>query len=217
DLLQRSRDALVEEMERSTRLGIPHVVMHLGAAGAAPEAEALQRLADSIAYVLERAPAEGSRLLLETTAGQGTTLGYRFEHLAQVLQFAAAPDRVGVCFDTCHVFVAGYDLRDAAACEQTLAEFDRVVGLDRVAVIHANDAKKPCGSRVDRHDHVGRGQIGREGFRSLLSDPRLGHAAVLLETPKEGNMDPVNLEALRTAAAGGLPSTPVSNKNHDVV
>jgi deoxyribonuclease-4 len=202
DLLQRSRDALLEEMERSTRLRIPYVVMHLGAAGKASEAEALQRLADSVAWVLERAPTglDASTLLLETTAGQGTCLGHRFEHLAHVLEFADAGARLGVCLDTCHLFVAGYDLRDAAAYTETTRQFEATVGLDRVRVVHANDAKRELGSRVDRHENIGLGQLGTEAFRLLLTDARLAHAAVILETPKEGDMDPVNLAALRTAA-----------------
>lgn len=200
ELLQKSRDALVDEMERSSALGIPYVVMHLGAAGKEPVAEALQRLCDSVAYVLERAPENGSTLLLETTAGQGTCLGHRFDHLEQILKFTGDHPGLGVCFDTCHVFVAGYDLRDGAGYAATMAEFDERVGLSRVRVVHANDAKKELGSRVDRHDHIGQGQIGSEAFRLLLTDPRLAHAAIVLETPKEGGMDPTNLAALRTAA-----------------
>ncbi len=200
DLLEKSRAALADELERSSVLGIPNVVMHLGAAGAAPEEEALQRLAESVAVVLERTPNATSRLLLETTAGQGSCLGYRFEHLARVLEFAAAPERLGVCFDTCHVFVAGYDLRDEESYAATMAEFDARVGLRHVRLVHANDAKRACGSRVDRHDHVGKGEIGTTAFRLLLNDGRLKEASVVLETPKEGEMDPVNLAALRAAA-----------------
>jgi deoxyribonuclease-4 len=200
EILQKSREALADELVRSSRLRIPFVVMHEGACGAAGEEEALERLVESVRFALEHSPEDGSVLLLETTAGQGRCLGYRFEHIARVLDALGRPNRLGVCLDTCHLFAAGYDLRDAESYEGTIGELDRLVGLDRVRLIHANDSKKELGSRVDRHAHIGQGCIGPEGFRLLLTDPRLAHVPVVLETPKEGDMDPVNLRALRTAA-----------------
>lgn len=198
--LQKSRDALTEELLRSSRLGLPYLVMHQGAVGPSTEEEALQRLADSVLYVLEHTPDSSTQLLLETTAGQGKTLGYRFEQIAWVLDKVNAGDRVGVCLDTCHIFVAGYDIRDAESYGRTMDEFDKTIGLHHVRAIHANDSKKELGSRVDRHDAIGKGHIGAEAFRLLLTDPRLAEVPVFLETPKEGDMDPINLAALRTAA-----------------
>lgn len=200
-LLEKSRCALVDELLRAARLGIPYVVTHLGAAGNASEEEALARLIESVRVVVERALDEAPvrpMLLLETTAGQGTALGYRFEQLAAVL--AALPDDapVGVCLDTCHIFAAGYELRDAAGYAATMAEFDRLIGFSRLKLIHANDSRRERGSRVDRHHHIGQGEIGLEGFRRLLNDPRVAGVPVILETPKEGDMDPVNLAALRS-------------------
>ena len=200
EMLQKSREALVSELVRSSRLQIPYVVMHLGALGECGEEEAVERLIGSVRYALEHAPADGSMLLLETTAGQGTCYGYRFEQLARVLDAVNAEDRVNICLDTCHIFAAGYDLRDAATYAVTTEAFDRTVGLHRIRLIHANDSKKELGSRVDRHAHIGQGYLGEEAFRLLLSDPRLAQVPVVLETPKEGGMDPSNLAALRRAA-----------------
>jgi len=203
DLLEKSRASLIGEARRCNLLGIPALVMHLGAAVGAPEEEALARLIESVRIVLAETPAEGPRLLLETTAGQGTTLGYSFEHLAEVLERVDQPERTAVCFDTCHVFAAGYDLRSPEAYAATMARFDALIGLERIQLIHANDSKRELGSRVDRHDHVGRGQLGEEAFANLLTDPRLASVPVVLETPKAGDMDPVNLAALRRLAAAG--------------
>jgi deoxyribonuclease-4 len=201
ELLRKSREALAEELSRSSRLRIPYVVMHQGALGECSEEDGAARLIDSVRYALDRVP-EGSTLLLETTAGQGSCFGYRFEQVARVLDGVDAGDRLQVCMDTCHVFVAGYDLRTPEAYAATMEEFDRTIGLRRLRLVHANDAKKGLGSRVDRHEHIGRGEIGLEAFRLLLTDPRLEGVPILLETPKEGEMDPVNLAALRGAEAG---------------
>lgn len=206
EVLRKSREALAGELRRSSRLRIPFVVMHLGAPGEAPLQEATSRLIESIRYALDHSPAAGSVLLLETMAGQGRCLGSRFEEIAEVLDAVDAGDRVGVCPDTCHIFAAGYDLREPESYAATMDEFDRSVGLSRIRLIHANDSKKELGSRVDRHEAIGRGHIGLEGFRLLLTDLRLAAVPVVLETPKEGHMDPVNLAALRAAAGLGTDS-----------
>ncbi len=207
ELLEKSRAALADELSRCALLRIPFVVMHQGSLVGAPEAEALARLIDSVKYVLDRSPESGPgsapTLLLEMTAGQGQCMGHRFEQVAAVIEGienhygAVAADRLGVCLDTCHIFAAGYDLRTPEAYAATMEEFDLRIGLRRVRFIHANDSKKELGSRVDRHEHIGQGHIGPEAFRLLLSDPRLAHAAVALETPKDDDMDIVNLAALR--------------------
>jgi deoxyribonuclease IV len=200
EILRRSRDALADEMDRSSRLGIPYVVMHVGTQGGAPEEEASCRLVDTVRRALDQRPDGGSMLLLETMAGQGKCLGHRFEHLARALEALDREDRVGVCLDTCHIFAAGYDIRDPESYAATIDAFDRAVGLRRLKLIHANDSKRELGSRVDRHEHIGQGHIGLDAFRLLLTDPRLQSVPVILETPKEGDMDPVNLAALRSAA-----------------
>ena len=123
-------------------------------------------------------------ILLEHTAGQGTNLGHRFEHLATILELLDGSPRVGVCLDTCHLLTAGYDICSEQAYRETFGEFDRIVGIDRIKVFHLNDSKKPCGSRVDRHEHIGKGCLGLEPFRRLLNDPRFARLPMLLETPK---------------------------------
>jgi len=200
EILAKSRKALAEEMERCARLRLPFVVMHQGALGAATEGEAIGRLIDSVKYALEHSPEDGPTLLLENTAGQGKCLGYRFEQIAQVLEGAGAGSRLGVCLDTCHAFAAGYDIRDVDGYLATMAELDRLIGLQHIKMIHANDSKKELGSRVDRHEAIGQGHIGPVAFQQLLTDPRLLDIPVILETPKDDDMDLVNLAALRRAA-----------------
>jgi deoxyribonuclease-4 len=195
-VLERSRAAMVDELERAGRLGIPALVMHLGASGGEPETAAMDRLVESVRLALEQGPEDGPMLLLETTAGQGTCLGHRFEQIAFVLEQVDRPDRLAVCLDTCHIFAAGYDLRTPDAYHETIAEFDRVIGLRHIRLVHANDSKRELGSRVDRHAAIGGGEIGLDGFRLLVNDPRID-APIVLETPKEGDMDRVNLAALR--------------------
>jgi deoxyribonuclease-4 len=136
-------------------------------------------------------------VLLETTAGQGNCLGYRFEHLGRIMELVAEPERLGVCLDTCHVFAAGYALAPAAEYRATMKEFDRVIGLKRLRSFHVNDSLKPQGSRVDRHAHIGQGHLGLEPFRLLVNDPRFRNRPMILETPKENDMDTVNLRTLR--------------------
>ncbi len=137
------------------------------------------------------------KVLLETTAGQGTCLGHRFEHLAEIMQLSKNPERLGVCLDTCHVFAAGYSLAPLKEYRATMKEFDKIVGLDRLLAFHLNDSKKPLGSRVDRHEHIGQGCLGLEPFRLLVNDKRFRKHAMILETAKENDMDRANLKTLR--------------------
>ncbi len=199
-----SLDGLIVELRRAAALGIRWVVLHPGSHQGAGEEKGLRRAADLARRALDETSGLAAGLLLETTAGQGTSLGYRFEHLAWLLDAIGAPDRLGVCFDTCHVFTAGYDLRTAGAYAATVAEFDRVVGLRHIHAVHANDAKRELGSRVDRHEHIGRGKLGREAFRCLLRDPRFAGVPKLLETPKTDERgrewDRANLALLRRLA-----------------
>ena len=186
----RACTALTCEMTRSFQLGIPWVVHHPGAHMEAGEAAGIDRISEGINRVLHESRDNGPRLLLETCAGQGTTLGHTFEQLAAIVEKVEQGERLGFCLDTCHIFAAGYDIRTEAGYEKTIDTFDKVLGLDRLKLIHLNDAKRELGSRVDRHDHIGKGKIGSEGFSLIMNDERLVHIPKILETPKkEGGID----------------------------
>lgn len=180
---ERSRAAFLAEMRRCHTLGIPFLVFHPGAHMGAGEAAGLGALARSLDHVLARAEGPGVMPLLEVTAGQGTCLGHRFEHLAEVLSLVKRAERLGVCLDTCHLLAAGYDITTPPGYEQTLRALDRLVGLSRVKAIHLNDARQGLGSRLDRHAPIGKGHLGLEAFRRLLNDRRLRGIPMLLETP----------------------------------
>lgn len=205
DLFRKSVDAFIVEWERAEHLGLDHLVTHPGSHVGSGEAAGLKRVIRGLNEAAGRCRGFRSRVLVETTAGQGTSLGWRFDHLAAVLTGMAEPERFGVCLDTCHVFAAGYPLRTESEYAATLDEFDRVVGLDRIAAFHLNDSAKPFGSRVDRHAGIGDGTIGPTLFRLLVCDPRFQSLPMILETPKVDTagqeMDPVNLNRLRTFAS----------------
>ena len=181
--LQKSLDAFADEIERCELLGIPFLVFHPGSHVGCGETAGLQRIVDSLNAVLSQKPQYTTQVLLENTAGQGSNLGYRFEHLAEILARTQYPDRLGVCLDTCHLFAAGYDLRTRPAYEETFRQFDAIVGLKRVKTFHLNDSKKGLGSRLDRHENIGKGQLGLDPFRMLLNDFRFSGLPMLLETP----------------------------------
>lgn len=183
ELLARSRQAFVEEIQRTAALAIPFLIFHPGAYKASDATTCLRTIAESLKFCLDAAGTGTVELLLETTSGQGTNVGYRFEELAEIIEQVGPGAPVGVCLDTCHIFTAGYDLRAAATYAQTFADFDRVIGLGKLKVIHLNDSRKPLGSRVDRHENIGRGEIGLEAFRRLMNDPRLAKIPKILETP----------------------------------
>jgi deoxyribonuclease-4 len=180
--------------------------MHPGAHAGSGEEAGLARVARALDEAHRRCAGFRVRVLLETTAGQGTTLGHTFEHLASILERTARPERLGVCFDTCHVFAAGYALAPAEQYEATFGAFDRAVGLARLRAFHLNDSLRPLGSRVDRHAHIGRGRLGLEPFRLLVNDPRFRDHPMILETAKEDgedeDMDKINLATLRSLLAG---------------
>ena len=183
-LRAQSIAALGDELDRAESLGLDGLVMHPGSYTTGTEEEGLRLIGDAITGLLAERPGAKTKVLLEHTAGQGTNLGHRFEHLAAILDRVGGSPRVGVCIDTCHLLAAGYDLCSPEGYEQTFRDFDRRVGLDRIKVFHLNDSKKPCGSRVDRHEHIGKGCLGLEPFRMLLNDPRFAGLPMLLETPK---------------------------------
>jgi deoxyribonuclease-4 len=205
DLYRRSVEAFVVEMERAEQLGLRYVIAHPGSHTGTDEETGLRNVARALDEVHRRCRGFRVGVLLETTAGQGQTLGHRFEQLARILDLVAAPERLGVCLDTCHVFAAGYPLGPAAAYEETMDVFDRHIGLKRLRVFHVNDSLRPLGSRVDRHAHIGRGHLGLGPFRLLVNDPRFRDRPMILETPKEEgeneDMDTVNLGVLRSLVA----------------
>jgi deoxyribonuclease-4 len=200
-LYRRSLEAFIGEMQRAERLGLTYLVTHPGAHVGSGEEAGLKRLSLALDEVHRRCPHYGVRILLETTAGQGSCLGHRFEHLARILALVAEPERLGVCLDTCHVFAAGYSLAPKREYQATMREFDRHIGLSRLWAFHLNDSIKPQGSRIDRHAHIGQGCLGLEPFRLLVNDPRFHDRPMVLETPKEetdaGPMDALNLRTLR--------------------
>jgi deoxyribonuclease-4 len=201
ELFNKSVDAFVIEWERAERLGLDHLVTHPGSHVGSGDDAGLRRVIDGLNEASRRCRGFRPRVLLETTAGQGTSLGWRFEHLAAILAGVSEPERYGVCFDTCHVFAAGYDLRTAEGYAETFEQFDRLIGRDRIAVFHLNDSVKPLGSRVDRHAGLGLGEIGTTAFRLIVNDPAVQAVPMILETPKADadgrEMDPVNLKRLR--------------------
>ncbi len=204
-LWAKSVEAFAEELRRADRLQIPYVVLHPGAFTSTDEATGLKAVIRALDEVHRQTPEVHSQCLLETTAGQGTCLGCRFEQRATILDGVQAPDRLGVCVDTCHIFAAGYPLGTEEEYQATFGALDATVGLEKVKAFHLNDSKRELGSRVDRHEHIGRGHIGLEPFRFLLNDPRFRSIPMYLETPKgdhEGRTwDAINLETLRGLVA----------------
>ncbi len=199
-LWEKSIDAFVDELERAEALGLLGVVLHPGSPKEDGEAYGIQRIAQALDICHQRTAGFKTLTLLETTAGTGKHLGYRFEQLAAMRAAVAAPDRVAVCFDTCHVFAAGYEIRTPEGYAQTMAEFDAAIGLDLLKCFHFNDSKFDLGARKDRHEHIGKGFIGLDGFRNIINDPRFEHIPMILETPKSKDMheDVENLAVLRS-------------------
>ncbi len=197
-LLEKSRNAFIDEIQRAHLLEIPYLVFHPGAFKSGNEKECLRIIAESINFCLDQIGKTPVQVLLETTAGQGTTVGYRFEQLRGIIDLVQRPANIGVCLDTCHIFVAGYDIRDENSYQKTIREFDDVIGLDRLKVIHLNDTKKAIGSRVDRHENIGLGTIGENGFRLIMNDNRLANIPKILETPGGDEWFMKNLALLRS-------------------
>jgi deoxyribonuclease IV len=205
-LRHQSQAALEEEYDRAEALDLTGLVMHPGSYTTGTEEQGLRLIAIGLRELLRKRPDSAPLILLEHTAGQGTNLGHRFEHLATILEHLDGSPRIGVCLDTCHLLAAGYDICSEDGYEQTFRDFDRIVGLDRLKAFHLNDSKKPCGSRVDRHEHIGKGCLGLDPFRRLVNDPRFAGLPMLLETPKldtpesrkKSDVDPWDARNLRT-------------------
>ena len=201
DKLQRSRAAFADEMERCQTLGLAYLNFHPGShLNKISEEECIRRIARSLDIALDQT--QTVTAVIENTAGQGSNLGFRFEHLAQIIKRVEHKDRIGVCLDTCHTFAAGYDLRTREACDRTFAEFDRVVGFDYLKGMHLNDSKKALGSRVDRHESIGKGEIGMAVFSYIMHDARFEEMPLILETPNS------NIWAEEIALLYGLVDSP---------
>ena len=199
-LWQRSINAMADEIVRAEALKLVGVVLHPGGHMGAGEEAGIARIVAGLDQVHDMTPGHKTLTLLETTAGQGTHLGYRFEQLRAMMDGVKEPDRIGFCVDTCHIFAAGYDIRTPETYAATMDEFDRVVGLNRIKGFHFNDSKKDLGSRVDRHDGIGSGFLGLDPFGFILNDPRFADVPMILETPKSEDMheDVENLALLRS-------------------
>jgi deoxyribonuclease-4 len=207
-LRRRSIDSLRDELDRAEALGLDGLVMHPGSYTSGTETGGLRLIADGLAEILASRPGGSTRILLEHTAGQGTNLGHRFEHLAEIIDLLGGSPRLGVCLDTCHLLVAGYDICSEQGYQDTFRQFGAIVGFSRLKAFHMNDSKKPCMSRVDRHEHIGKGCLGLAPFRRIVNDPRFAKLPMLLETPKLDTpqsrrlsdidpLDRMNLDALR--------------------
>ena len=207
-LREQSIAAFVDELDRAEALGLLGVVIHPGTCTVGPDDEALRLIADAIREAFKARPRGKTMVLIEHTAGQGRTLGHRFEHLAAIIRHLRGSKRVGVCLDTCHLVASGYDITTETGYRDTFEHFERSVGLERLKAFHGNDSKRPCGSRVDRHEHIGQGCIGLEPFRMLLRDARFEGLPILIETEKTRGaerkgaivadpLDVRNLETLR--------------------
>jgi len=210
-LWQKSLDALVHELERAEALGLEGVVMHPGSFVTSSEEEGLQRIVTGIDEAHRRTKGFRCQYWLETTAGQGSNLGHRFEQIAAILNRVQETARLGVCIDTCHIFAAGYPLQTPQEYAATMEEFDQIIGIDRVRAWHLNDSKKPLGSRVDRHEHIGEGFLGLEPFRHLVNDVRFAQLPMYLETEK-GERDGVNLDAMNLATLNSLTAKPTKKR-----
>lgn len=200
DTLKKSRTAFIDELERCELLGIPLLNFHPGSHLGAGEDEGIKRICESLNIAHDATKNFTTKSVLEATAGQGTNIGYTFEHLRAIIDGVEHPERMAVCIDTCHIFAAGYDIATEAGYEKTFQEFDSLVGLKRLVAFHINDSKKGLGSHVDRHEHIGKGAIGLTGFRLLMNDERFVHIPKILETPKSEDLheDVENMRVLKS-------------------
>lgn len=180
---KKSYTAFVEELQRSEKLGVPYLIMHPGSHLGSGETEGLKKIAASLKKAYEESKIEHTTILLEATAGQGTNLGYTFEQLKFIIDESQLDHHVAVCVDTCHIFTAGYDMRSTESWDKVKQQFDKIIGLDKLKVFHLNDSKRELGSKRDRHERIGKGEIGLEGFRTLLNDPDLREIPMIMEIP----------------------------------
>jgi deoxyribonuclease IV len=200
EMLNKSRDSFWDELKRCELLGIPHLNFHPGAHLGLGEDEGIKIIAESLNIAHANTKEYKVSSMIEAAAGQGSAIGYKFEHLRKIIDLVEEKDRITICIDTAHIFAAGYDIKDSTNYEIVINEFDNIVGLDRLKCIHMNDSKKPLGSKVDRHEHIGKGFIGLQGFTNIMNDKRIEHIPKILETPKgkEQLEDLVNLKILKS-------------------
>lgn len=200
----KSINAFIAEMERCRLLSIPYIIMHPGAHLGIGEDEGIRNIINSLNIIMDKTDGWSVDIALETTAGQGTNIGYRFEHLARIIDGIKDKERIKVCLDTCHIFAAGYDISFAEGYAHVIKDFDRIVGIDRLICLHLNDCKKDLGSRIDRHEHIGKGTLGILPFRLIMNDRRFENIPKIIETPKGEDMknDRRNLGVLRRMAKG---------------
>jgi deoxyribonuclease-4 len=201
-IYRQSLDSMLIELKRAELLALPYLVIHPGSHLGTGEKAGIKKIARSIDWLHRETKGFRVKICLETTAGQGSAIGFRFEQIAEIIERVKENQRLGVCYDTCHTFAAGYDIRTKTSYESTFKEFDKLIGLEKLKVFHMNDSMKDLNSRVDRHQHIGEGKIGLEGFRLLMNDPRWEKIPKILETPKEGGTekDKKNLNVLRKLA-----------------
>ncbi|HLX12254.1 MAG TPA: deoxyribonuclease IV [Bacteroidota bacterium] len=198
DILKKSREGYLDELKRCEAVGIPYLNFHPGGHMGQGEETGIKLIIETLNFAHEKTKGYKTKSVLETTAGQGTAIGYKFEHLRDIIDGVDEPDRMAVCIDTCHIFAAGYDISNKRAYEKTMKEFDDIIGLDRLVAIHANDSMKELGSKRDRHEHIGKGFIGLDGFACIMRDKRLAHIPKILETHKEPDLklDKKNMSVL---------------------
>jgi deoxyribonuclease-4 len=198
-VLKKSRHAFIDELKRCELLGIPHLNFHPGSHGGEGEKDGIKIIAESLNICHEKTKNCKVTSMLEATAGQGTTLGYRFEQLQKIIDLVEDKKRMTVCIDTAHIFAAGYNIRDQKEYKIVVKEFDDIIGLKRLKCLHMNDSKKELGSRIDRHEHIGKGFIGKEGFINIMNDKKLEKIPKILETPKGKEMkeDWINIKTLK--------------------
>ena len=199
-ILKKSRSAFIDELKRCELLGIPYLNFHPGAHLGAGAEDGIKLIAESINLVHEKTEDYKVSSMLETTAGQGTTIGYRFEQLQKIIELVERKERMSVCIDTAHIFAAGYNIKDSKEFNKVINAFDDIIGWDKLKCFHMNDSKKELGSRVDRHEHIGKGFIGLDGFSNIMNDKRLKKIPKILETPKgkEQLEDLENIAALQS-------------------
>lgn len=183
-ILKKSREAFIDELTRCKQLGIPHLNFHPGAHGGAGAEDGIKIIAESLNIAHEKTKNYNVSSMLELTAGQGTALGYRFEQIRDIIDLVEAKNRLTVCIDTAHIFAAGYDIKNDRNYKKVIKEFDNIIGLEKLKCMHINDSKKELGSRVDRHEHIGKGFIGLDGFSNIMNDKKLAKVPKILETPK---------------------------------
>ncbi|MGE5409682.1 MAG: deoxyribonuclease IV [Clostridiales bacterium] len=205
EMLDKSREAFIEELQRCELLGIEYLNFHPGSHGGCGEKEGLEKIVESLNIAHSKTEGYNVKSMIELTAGQGTSLGYSFEHIRAIIDGIEEKSRISVCIDTAHIYAAGYDLKDPSGYEGTIKEFDDIIGLKLLKCIHMNDSKTPLGSRVDRHAHIGEGFIGNEGFSNIMNDKRLAGIPMILETPKtKGQLEDLeNIKRLKALVKKG--------------